>query len=249
MTRLKDRVAIITGAARGIGQAIGLRFAQEGAKVAAVDVVEPTETVEKITAAGGAALGLTADVRSNEAAHAAVDRVIETWGQVDILVNNAGVIRDKLLLAMTPDEWETVLRINLDGVYNFCHAVIRPMLSKKRGSIISMSSYSGEHGARGQANYSASKGGINALTKSLASEVGRKNIRVNAIAPGMIETAMSEVVRGFIGDRLKDIIPMARAGRVEEVADLAVFLASDESSYITGQVITIDGGLSVNVAW
>ena len=249
MMRLADRVAIVTGGARGIGQAIGLRFAQEGAKVAAIDVVEPVETVEKIKALGGQALGLVADVRSNEAAHAAVDKVVETWGQVDVLVNNAGVIRDKLLLAMSPDDWSMVLRVNLDGVYNFCHAVLRPMLSKKRGSIISMSSYSGEHGARGQANYAASKGGINALTKSLASEVGRKGIRVNAIAPGMIETVMSEVVRNFIGDRLKDIIPMARAGRVDEVADLAVFLAGDESSYITGQVITIDGGLSVNVAW
>ena len=249
MKRLADRVAIITGGARGIGQAIAVRFAQEGAKVAVVDVAQPDETVQKIEAEGGTALGLTADVRSNEAAHQAVDAVIEAWGQVDILVNNAGVIRDKLLLAMSPDEWQTVLRINLDGVYNFCHAVIRPMLSRKRGSIISMSSYAGQHGARGQTNYAASKGGINALTRSLASEVGRKNIRVNAIAPGMVETAMSEVVRGLIGENLKRIIPMARAGTPDDVANLAVFLASDESSYITGQVITIDGGLSVNVAW
>jgi len=247
--RLADRVAIVTGGARGIGQAIALTFAAEGAKVAAVDVAEPTETVEKITAAGGTAMALVADVRSNEAAHQAVDAVIEAWGQVDVLVNNAGVIRDKLLLAMSPEEWETVLRINLDGVYNFCHAVVRHMLGRKQGSIISMSSYSGQHGARGQCNYAASKGGINALTKSLASEVGRKNIRVNAIAPGMVETTMSETVRGFIGENLKKIIPMARAGQPEDIANLALFLASDESEYITGQVITIDGGLSVNVAW
>lgn len=247
--RLAGRVAVITGGARGIGQAIGLRFAQEGARVAVVDVAEPTEAVQAITAAGGQALGLTADVRSNQAAHDAVDKVLAAWGQVDVLVNNAGVIRDKLLLAMTPEEWETVLRINLDGVFNFCHAVIRPMLSRKQGSIINMSSYSGQHGARGQTNYSASKGGINALTKSLASEVGRKNIRVNAIAPGMVETAMTEAVRGLIGENLKRIIPLGRAARPEEIADLALFLASDESRYITGQVITIDGGLSVNVAW
>ena len=249
MKRLADQVAIITGGARGIGQAIAVRFAGEGARTAVVDVVEPTETVQRIEAQGGAALGLVADVRDNQAAHQAVEKVLEAWGQVDILVNNAGVIRDKLLLAMSPEDWQTVLRVNLDGAYNFCHAVIRPMLSRKRGCIINMSSYAGQHGARGQANYSASKAGINALTKSLASEVGRKNIRVNAIAPGMVETAMSEAVRGLIGDNLKRIIPMGRAGRPEEVAELALFLASDDAGYITGQVITIDGGLSVNVAW
>ena len=249
MKRLADQVAIITGGARGIGQAIAVRFAEEGAKVAVVDIAEPVETVRMVEEKGSAGLALVADVRSNEAAHDTVRTVLDTWGQVDILVNNAGVIRDKLLLAMTPEEWETVLRINLDGVYNFCHAVIRPMLSRKRGSIINMSSYSGQHGARGQTNYAASKGGINALTKSLASEVGRKGIRVNAIAPGMVETAMSEAVRGLIGDNLKRIIPLGRAGKPEDIANLALFLASDEASYITGQVITIDGGLSVNVAW
>jgi 3-oxoacyl-[acyl-carrier protein] reductase len=250
--KLKDQVALVTGGSRGIGRAIVQAFAQEGAKVAFVwrgnrDAAE--RLVGEITQAGGAVLDFQADVADPAAAERCRDAILEAWGRLDILVNNAGIIRDDLFIKMEPEAWNAVLATNLGGTYNFCRAVAyNPMMRQRHGRIINMSSVAAEHHNPGQANYAASKGAINSLTRALAVELASRNITVNAIAPGFIETDMSEAVRNKAGDIIKKMIPMRRLGRPEDIARVAVFLAGADSAYITGQVLTVDGGLSLGAA-
>jgi 3-oxoacyl-[acyl-carrier protein] reductase len=194
---------------------------------------------------GGTVLALQADVAAADAALKCVEQVEQQWGRLDILVNNAGMIRDDLFIRMEPDDWQAVLQTNLGGTYNFCRAVAYRMMKQRRGRIINVSSVAAEHVNQGQTNYAASKGAINAFTRALAVELASRNVTVNAIAPGFIETDMSEAVRNKAGDLIKKLIPMRRLGKPEDVARVAVFLAADESSYITGQVLTVDGGLSL----
>jgi 3-oxoacyl-[acyl-carrier protein] reductase len=245
---LVGKVALVTGASRGIGRAIARAFAAAGAKVAIVYNRSPgpaEELVQEIRQKSGDAAAFQADVKDFEVAQQLVDQTVEKWGQLDILVNNAGVIRDKLFVTMDPDDWNEVVHTNLGGTFNFCRAASVVMMRARDGKIINISSVAGNFGGRGQVNYAASKGAINALTRSLAAELAPRNVTVNAIAPGLIETEMSETVRNLIGDDTKKIIPLRRCGKPEEIAALAVFLASPAADYITGQVITIDGGLSL----
>ncbi len=248
--RLKDRVALVTGGSRGIGRAICLALARDGAAVA-VNYQKSDEAAQEvaaaITSAGGRASVHKADVKDAEAAQRVVDEVVQQYGRIDILVNNAGIIRDGLLVGMTAEDWNAVIQTNLGGVFNFTKAVLRPMLMQRGGQIINISSMSGERGGRGQTNYAASKGAINALTRSLAMEVASKKIRVNAVAPGMVLTEMSDTVRNLSKDALLGRIPLARYASPEEIASVVAFLASDEAAYITGQVITVDGGLGLAV--
>jgi len=245
---LQGRVALVTGASRGIGQAIARALAKEGAKVAIVynRSPEPAEKlVQEIAQAGGEAIAFQANVKDFDAAQKIVDQVIEKWGQLDILVNNAGVIRDKLFVTMDADDWNEVIGTNLGGAFNFSRAAGVVMMRARKGKIINISSVAGAFGGTGQVNYSASKGGINSMTRALAAELAKRNVTVNAIAPGVIETEMSQAVRNLVGDAMNKMIPLKRVGKPEEIAGLAVFLASPAADYITGQVITIDGGLSL----
>jgi 3-oxoacyl-[acyl-carrier protein] reductase len=248
--RLKDQVALVTGGSRGIGRGIALAFAAEGCKVGIVykgNQAAAEELVSTIKGQGGSALALQADVADPEAAVRCRDAVIKEWGRLDILVNNAGVIHDELFIRMDADGWNRVIQTNLGGVFNFCKAVAYdPMLKQRSGRIINMSSVAAEHVNQGQTNYAASKGAINAFTRALAVELASRNITVNAIAPGFIETDMSAPVLNKAGDQLvKKLIPMRRLGKPEDIARVAVFLASPDAAYITGQVITVDGGLSL----
>jgi 3-oxoacyl-[acyl-carrier protein] reductase len=246
--RLKDQVAIITGGSRGIGRGIAKLFAAEGAKVAIVykGSREAAEGLaEEIRQAGGEAMALQCDVADFDAAQKCVEQILGTWGRVDILVNNAGQIKDGLFLQMDPAAWKQVLDTNLGGTFNFTRAAIEGMFRQRKGRIINISSVAAEHVNRGQCNYAASKGAINSFTRALATEVASRGITVNAIAPGFIETDMSEAVRNVAGDMIKKMIPMRRFGTPDDVARVALFLASPDSAYITGQVITVDGGLSL----
>jgi 3-oxoacyl-[acyl-carrier protein] reductase len=247
---LKDQIAIVTGGSRGIGRAIVSALAKEGAKVAFIykgsaDAAKALES--EIGAAGGAARAYQADVADPAAAERVVEAVLAEWGRVDILVNNAGVIRDKLFLQMDPEDWKVVIDTNLTGSFAFCKAVAKQMAFKQRsGRIINVSSIAAEHVNVGQSNYAASKGAINSLTRVLAVELGRRNVLVNAVAPGFIETDMSQAVRNLAGeDNLKKLIPVRRLGKPEDIAAVVVFLAGPAAAYITGQVITVDGGLSL----
>jgi 3-oxoacyl-[acyl-carrier protein] reductase len=246
--RLKDQIALVTGGSRGIGKGICQALAREGAKVALVyrgskDAAE--NLVKEIEAGGGIAWAIQADVADFEAAKNVVDQVIARWGRIDILVNNAGVIKDGLFMQMEPANWSLVVNTNLGGVFNFCRAVAEPMFRQRKGRIINISSVAADRVNRGQTNYSASKGAINSFTKALAVEMASRGVNVNAIAPGFIETDMTEAVRNVAADVIKKAIPMRRLGTPEDIAKAAVFLASDESNYVTGQVITVDGGLGL----
>jgi 3-oxoacyl-[acyl-carrier protein] reductase len=247
---LKDQIAVVTGGSRGIGKAIVEALAREGAKVAFVykGSEEAAKKLEaSVAAAGGIAKAYQADVSDPTAAERIIEAVLADWGRVDILVNNAGVIRDKLFLQMEADDWNTVLATNLGGAFAFCKAVAKPMAFKQRsGRIINVSSIAAEHVNTGQANYAASKGALNSLTRVLAVELGRRNVLVNAVAPGFIETDMSQAVRNMAGeDNLKKLIPVRRLGKPEDIAAVVVFLAGPGAAYITGQVIRVDGGLSL----
>jgi 3-oxoacyl-[acyl-carrier protein] reductase len=246
--RLKEQVALVTGGSRGIGRAIVKAFAAEGARVAFVyrgNKEAADRLAAEVAQAGGAALALQADVANGDEAQRCAERVDKEWGRLDILVNNAGIIRDDLFVRMEPDAWQTVLQTNLGGTYNFCRAVAYTMMKQRRGRIINISSVAAEHVNLGQTNYAASKGAINAFTRALAVELASRNVTVNAIAPGFIETDMSEAVRNKAGDLIKKVIPMRRLGQPEDIARVAVFLASADSGYLTGQVLTVDGGLSL----
>jgi 3-oxoacyl-[acyl-carrier protein] reductase len=248
--QLKEQVAIVTGGSRGIGRGIVLALAKEGVKVAFVyrgnkDAAD--SLVAEVTAAGGSAQAIQGDVADPATAQAVVDQVMGLHGRIDILVNNAGVIRDGLLLRMDPKDWNTVIDTNLNGTFAFCKAVAAQMALKQRsGRIINISSVAATHVNQGQTNYSASKGAVNSFTRALAVELASRGVTVNAIAPGFIETDMSEAVRNKAGDTItKKLIPARRLGQSEDIANAVVFLAGPGASYITGQVLTVDGGLSL----
>lgn len=246
MQRLKDKAALVTGASRGIGRAIALRLAHEGARVCVnfrTQQAAAEEVVAAIRGGGGEAVAMGADVGAAEPARQLVENAQKHFGRLDILVNNAGVVRDNLLLTMDDEEWRTVEATNLDSCFYCCRAAARFMLRQRAGRIINISSAAGEKPNRGQVNYAASKGGINALTRALAAELAPKNITVNAVAPGMIETEMSREVRELAGDKILPYIMLNRYGRPEDIAAAVAFLASPDADYITGEVLRVDGGL------
>jgi 3-oxoacyl-[acyl-carrier protein] reductase len=248
--QLKDQVALVTGGSRGIGRAIVQVLAREGAKVAFVykGSKDAAEALEKeVVATGGIAKALQGDVADPQTAQSLVSRVVADWGRVDILVNNAGVIRDGLFVRMDAANWKAVLDTNLDGTFYFCRAVAEQMALKQRsGRIINVSSVAADHVNAGQTNYAASKGAVNAFTRALAVELGSRNVTVNAVAPGFIETDMSEAVRNKAGDFIaKKLVPMRRLGKPEDIANVVLFLTSPAAAYMTGQVLTVDGGLSL----
>lgn len=246
--KLEEKVAIVTGAGRdgkGIGRAIALALAAEGARVAVASRTQANAeaVAEEIRAAGGEALGIGCDVSSGESVDAMVNQVTTAWGRLDILVNNAGITRDNLVLRMKEADWDAVLDTNLKGAFLCSKSVIKVMLRQKSGCIVNMSSIMGLVGNIGQSNYAAAKGGIIALTRSLAKEVASRGIRVNAIAPGFIDTAMTDLISDEMRQRYLEGIPLQRYGQPEEIARVVLFFASEESSYITGQVLSVDGGL------
>jgi 3-oxoacyl-[acyl-carrier protein] reductase len=246
--RLKDKVAVVTGGARGIGKAIAQAYAAEGAKVAIVyrgSKEAADALVTEITGKGGVAKAYQCDAADRAAVNACVETILTDMNQIDILVNNAGVIKDGLFLRMEPEHWDLVVNTNLGGTYNFTKPIVESMFRARKGRIINLSSVAADRFNKGQCNYSASKGAINAFTKALAVEIASRGVNVNAIAPGFIETDMSETVRNLAGDTIKNAIPMKRYGKPEDIAKVAVFLASDESAYMTGQVLTVDGGLGL----
>jgi len=249
--KLAGKIALVTGGSRGIGKAVVEALAREGAKVAFVyksNAESANAVVAEQTALGHEVIAFQADVSQKDEADAIVAKVIEKFSRIDILVNNAGIIKDGLLMAMEESAWNAVIDTNLGSVFNFCQAVMRPMISQRSGRIINMSSVAAEYGNQGQVNYAASKGGIQGLTRCLATEVGRRNITVNAVAPGFIETDMTEAVRSMGGDKFKEVvagISLKRLGKPEDIANAVLFLASDDAAYITGHVLTVDGGLTL----
>jgi len=248
MMRFEGKTVLVTGGSRGIGRAAVVRFAREGAKVAFLyrsRQAEADELVAQLHDAPGEVLAFQADVRDAARADEIVNHVLDRWQRLDVLVNSAGIVQDGLMGSMTRQQWLDVIETNLGGTYNYCHAVTQPMLIQRKGSIVNISSTAAEFPARGQVNYAASKGGINSLTRALAKELAQRNVRVNAVAPGMIETEMSQAVRNLASDQIVKAIPMRRIGQADEVAALIAFLGSDEASYVTGQIWRIDGGLSL----
>jgi 3-oxoacyl-[acyl-carrier protein] reductase len=248
MAVLENKVALITGGARGIGRAIALAFASEGAHVAFSDIElgsAAQEVVDLIRAKGVRATALQSDVRDFASTQSVVDTVIKEFQRIDILVNNAGITRDNLLLRMTEEDWDLVIDTNLKGSFNYCRAVSRQMMSQREGKIINISSIVGVIGNPGQVNYSASKAGVIGLTKTLAKELASRNIQVNAVAPGFVETAMTEKLTPQQREALLNIIPMKRTAQPGEIASVVVFLASPAARYITGQVLCVDGGIAI----
>ncbi|MDE3255057.1 MAG: 3-oxoacyl-[acyl-carrier-protein] reductase [Bacteroidota bacterium] len=247
MKLLEGKVALITGGSRGIGEAIALKFAAEGANIAFtfVSSEERAKSLEeKLTAMGVQAKGYKSDAGDYAAAETLVNDIMTHFGTIDICVNNAGISKDNLLMRMTPEQWDDVLQANLKSIYNLSKQVIKPMMKSRKGSIINMSSIVGMKGNAGQSSYAASKAGIIGFTKSIAQELGSRNIRVNAIAPGFIETDMTHYLKDGGAEKWFEKIPMARFGKPEEVADVALFLASDMSSYVSGQVISVCGAMN-----
>jgi 3-oxoacyl-[acyl-carrier protein] reductase len=246
MQLVKDKVVLVTGASRGIGRAIALQFAQSGAHVAFtyLSSVEKGESLEKeLESFGIKAKGYRSDASMFDAAEELADSVVNDFGQIDILINNAGITRDGLLMRMSEEQWDEVIRVNLKSVFNLTKAVSKPMMKARAGSIINMTSVVGVKGNAGQANYAASKAGIIGFTKSVALELGSRNIRCNAIAPGFIETEMTEELNEAAIEEWKKAIPLKRGGDAKEVADVCLFLGSDLSTYVTGQTIHVNGGL------
>jgi 3-oxoacyl-[acyl-carrier protein] reductase len=242
---LDGKVAVVTGAARGIGRAIAESLADAGADVAVCDIQEAwlADTAAALAARSRRTLTLAVDVGNAEAVNAAVARVIETFGRVDIMVNNAGITKDGLLVRMSDEDWDAVINVNLKGTFLFTRAVAKPMMKQRSGVIVNIASIIGLIGNAGQCNYSASKAGVIALTKSSAKELASRNIRVNAVAPGFIESKMTEALSEEIRKKMLDTIPMQRFGTPGDVANAVVFLSGESSSYLTGQVINVNGGM------
>lgn len=248
MKLLEGKTAVITGAARGIGKALALRFASEGANIAFTDLVideNGKQTEEEIAAYGVKVKGYASNAADFEQTKEVVNEIVKDFGRIDILVNNAGITKDGLMLRMTEAQWDAVIAVNLKSAFNFIHAVLPVMMKQRSGSIINMASVVGVHGNAGQSNYAASKAGLIALAKSIAQEVGSRGIRANAIAPGFIETAMTAALPDNIREEWVNKIPLRRGGQVEDIANVATFLASDMSGYVTGQVIQVDGGMNM----
>ena len=248
MGLLTGKTALVTGAARGIGKAIALKFASEGANVAFTDLVideNGKATEEKIAALGVKAKGYASNAADFAQTETVVNQVKEDFGSIDILVNNAGITKDGLMIRMSEAQWDAVINVNLKSAFNFIHACTPIMMRQRSGSIINMSSVVGVHGNAGQCNYAASKAGLIALAKSIGQEIGSRGIRANAIAPGFIDTAMTQALPEDIRKAWIQNIPLRRAGTVEDIANVATFLASDLSSYVTGQVIQVDGGMNM----
>ncbi|MDB5202144.1 MAG: 3-oxoacyl-[acyl-carrier protein] reductase [Ferruginibacter sp.] len=251
MKLLEGKVAIVTGAARGIGEAIAIKFAEQGASVAFTYVSDSsaeraTALEQKLTAMGVMAKGYKTNAGDYAASEIFVNEVLATFGKIDICVNNAGISKDNLLLRMTVEQWEEVMDVNLKSVFNMTKHIIKPMMKARSGSIINMSSIIGETGNAGQSSYAASKAGIIGFTKSIAKELGSRNIRCNAIAPGFVETDMTSYLKeGEGADKYKASIPLGRFATGEDIANVALFLASDMGNYITGQTISACGGLNI----
>ena len=243
--RLEGKVALITGGARGIGQAIAMAFANEGADIVVADVnLEVAQkTASEIESLGRKALALEVDVTNYEKVEEGINKILDKFGKVDILVNNAGITKDNLILRMSQAEWDAVINVNLKGTFNCIRAVCRPMVKQRSGRIISIASIIGLMGNPGQANYAASKAGIIALTKTVAKELASRNINANAVAPGFIQTEMTAKLPEDLKNKMLAAIPLGKLGTPQDIAKVCLFLASDESSYITGQTITVDGGM------
>lgn len=242
---LLGKVALVTGAAQGIGRAIALILAQKGADIVVSDInlEKAEETVREIETIGRRAMAIRADVANTNDVERMVEAILGRFGQIDILVNNAGITRDKLILRMTEEDWDAVLNVNLKGTFNCTKAVVRHMSKQRRGKIVNIASVVGEMGNVGQANYSASKAGVIGFTKTIAREFAQRGINVNAIAPGYIETPMTEVLPEKVKEELRRMIPMGRLGRPGDVAEAVLFLVSEASRYITGQVLNVNGGI------
>ncbi len=243
--KLKGKVALVTGSAQGIGRAVALILAQNGADVVISDInlERAEETAKEIEAIGSKAMAVKVNVANPGDVDGMVDAVLARFGRIDILVNNAGIARDKLILRMTEEDWDAVLDINLKGTFNCTKAVVRQMSKQRSGKIVNIASVSGEMGNPGQANYSASKAGVIGLTKTIAREFAQRGINVNAIAPGYIQTPMTEALPEKAKEELKRMIPVERLGQPEDVAEAVLFLVSESSSYITGHVLNVNGGI------
>ena len=244
MGLLEGKVALITGASRGIGKAIALRFAAEGADIAFTDIQVNEETVRELEALGGKVRAYASNAADFTQTHEVVEQIVAEFGRIDILVNNAGITRDALMLRMEEAQWDAVLNVNLKSAYNFIHAVTPVMSRQRGGSIINMSSVVGVSGNAGQCNYAASKAGLIGLAKSIAKEMGPRGIRANCIAPGFIISDMTDAIPQDVRDAWIKTIPLRRGGTVDEVAKVALFLASDLSSYVSGQVIHCCGAMN-----
>jgi len=245
MFDLEGKVALVTGSAQGIGRAIALNLAQGGARIVLTDMREPKldDVVKEIEALGGKAIRFVVDVTDREAVRKVVDQCLETWEKIDILVNNAGITRDSLVMRMKVEDWQAVLKTNLDGTFNCIQAVLPGMVRQRYGRIVSIASVVAQAGNVGQANYISSKAGIIGLTKGVAAEVARRNITVNAVAPGFIATPMTENLPPEIKEKMLSIIPIGRMGTDAEIATGVRFLVSEEARYITGHVLNINGGM------
>jgi len=243
---LEGKVALVTGASRGIGRAIALTLAKAGADVAinfAGNVAAAEEVAKEITDLGRKAILVQGSVAETAKAQEIVDKVIAEFGKIDILVNNAGITRDGLLMRMKEEDWDAVLTTNLKGVFNCTKAVMKPMMKQRAGSIVNMASVVGETGNAGQANYAAAKSGVIGFTKSVAKEVASRGIRANAVAPGFIATDMTKVLPDKVQEEMAKTIPLGRQGQPQDIANAVLFLVSDEAAYITGQVLNVDGGM------
>ena len=246
MGMLEGKVAVVTGAARGIGKAIALKFAEEGADVAFTDLVineAAEETVSEIAAFGHKVKGYASNAANFDETHAVVEEILKDFGRIDILVNNAGITKDGLVMRMSEAQWDAVIAVNLKSAFNFIHAVVPQMARQRGGSIINMASIAGQMGNPGQVNYASSKAGLIAMAKSVAKEMGSRGIRANAIAPGYVITEMTNALPEAVREEYIKNIPLKRGATVEEIANTALYLASDLSSYVTGQVIAVNGGL------
>ena len=245
MFDLEDKVALVTGSARGLGQAIAIKLAESGASIALCDLNKDwlSETKSMIEEIGCKVICYQLDVSNSESVNESIKRVEDDFSKIDILVNNAGITKDNLLMRMSEDDWDAVLNVNLKGVFLCTKAVMRGMAKRRTGTIVNIASVIGLMGNPGQANYAASKGGVIAFSKTVAKELASRNIRCNAIAPGFIRTAMTDALDEEVQEKMKDLIPLNRFGEPEDIANVVLFLASDASSYVTGQVLSTCGGM------